>query len=574
MDMQMPRWPWSALTVLMVAAAGVVTLFPAGGQAAPPQAGRASNPFCQYLGSKYQASAGAWAFCFGAQPTSSSGGPGAVPESRKQPAIGNVDAASLAEDISPSGVRGYGQSGPSVAAAGRYVMEAWTDAVGLFTTCPVPRSKELTGIGFSSDGGASFTDLGGPPNSACADDLYGGDPSVVAYEAGGHFYFYVLSLYDSPTGLGPSDLALAACQASSTRGAARLRCSQPVVVATSSACRSLGQGIKYCSFLDKGFMTVDPRRGRLYISYSEFPVSGAGSEVQLAVCDLGRPAAPVCENGTRTAPTPAYLTLASPDPAGCQNEGAYPAVDPQTGAVYVGYEYNWGTDMDASALPPCADAPTTEIVTKVPLRCLTLVQRSPCRGPVARRSVPVTSLDAASVSGYGGVANDFPRLAVSPASGTVSMVWNDASRDPLGDILMQSFALGSLQPVQHSPVMLNHSRGGLHMLPAMRVAAHNGLLDVSWFARASAAAAGTGVWAAIGVSPRARATPRTNVLITTVASNWSAASSDLTPDFGDYTDNAVVTTRTPPYAGCTLFIAWTDGRRGLPQPFSAHLRVC
>ena len=86
----------------------------------------------------------------------------------------------------------------------------------------------------------------------------------------------------------------------------------------------------------------------------------------------GTPAAPVCEHGTRPARVSEsffrgkpYFTVAKPDPLGCENEGAYPAVDPATGALYTAYEYNWFTDRFA----PCngAATPTADVMTSTPL---------------------------------------------------------------------------------------------------------------------------------------------------------------------------------------------------------------
>ena len=86
----------------------------------------------------------------------------------------------------------------------------------------------------------------------------------------------------------------------------------------------------------------------------------------------GTPAAPVCEHGTRPARVSGsffrgklYFTVAKPDPLGCENEGAYPAVDPATGALYTAYEYNWFTDRFA----PCngAATPTADVMTSTPL---------------------------------------------------------------------------------------------------------------------------------------------------------------------------------------------------------------
>src|SRR5919199_2047627 len=139
------------------------------------------DPFCARLGHGIEASSGAQMFCLGAQPNGRSGGQAHVTTPGS-----NVDAANPLEDISPAGVRGYGQSETSIAAAGPYVVEAWNDAAGFFSPCPSPQFKEeLTGLGFSANGGASFTDLGGAPNDCRANGLrLFGDPSVEAWHSG------------------------------------------------------------------------------------------------------------------------------------------------------------------------------------------------------------------------------------------------------------------------------------------------------------------------------------------------------------------------------------------------------
>ena len=105
----------------------------------------------------------------------------------------------------------------------------------------------------------------------------------------------------------------------------------------------------------------------------------------------------------------------------------------------------------------------------------------------------------------------------------------------------------------------------------LRVANSKGNLDVSWYSRTNANSAVTRVTAAIGVSPRATATPGSDTTITSATSDWDNDSSDIVPNFGDYTDNLLVTTAAAPYVGSTLYVAWSDGRLGLPQPFEAHV---
>jgi hypothetical protein len=550
----------------------------------------AGNPFCTYLGKRYQASAGAHAFCFGPQQTGPPPRQAGVHQTTGAP--GNVDAASFPEDVTPAGVQADGQSEVSIAASGPYVAEGWNDSTGFFSSCPSAMSKEeLSGFGFSANGGRSFTDLGGLPNAQCTKDLYEGDPSVAAYRVGGSTYFYFSGLFDSPTGLGLSKIALDACKVVGTGSRATLGCGQPITVGSSTECQRVRIGrhrtARFCSFTDKDFMTIDPARGRLYVSYTDF-IRG-GTRVEAGVCDLGNasggpgpvggtPAAPVCEHGTplvqvsknRFKGKP-YFTVAKPDPNGCVNEGAYPAVDPATGAMYVAYEHNWFTDL----FPPCdgAATPTADVMTRTPLSCLPLAPVAACPGPEAQISQPITSTTATPVLGYNrGASNDFPRLAVSDRYGTVSMAWNDARYHPLGDILLESFRLGSLRPIQAVPVVLDRpASGGVHMFPAVRTATSAGLLDVAWYSRASATTAVTNVDAAIGVNPLASTGPRSNVRITNVASNWLNATSVIFPNFGDYTDAALSTTGTAPYVGSTLYVAWSDGRFSIPQPFEAHL---
>ena len=566
----------TALT-LVAAFAGAVLL---GGSAArlhaaSPKASTNSNPFCSRLGKSIQASQGAQEWCFGPQ----ANGPSSHTASPNNPSFGsNVDAANPREDRTPSGAEIYGQSEVSVAGIGPYVVEAWNDATGFFAPCPSPLNKEeLTGYGFSANGGHSFVDEGGLPNANCAKDVLFGDPSVETWKSGGSAYFYISSLYDNPSFTGLSFLAINACKASGTSSTASISCSQPIIAATSTQCVTSG-GTSFCSFLDKEFLSIDPARGRLYMSYTEFGFSGnlAAGQIELAVCDIGTPGGgkgaqggtpgkPICfpgKNGTPASPGSPYFVVA-PGPT-CENEGAYPAVDVKTGAVYVAYEFNWATNFLTGA--PCNGIPTKNVVKYIPFTCLTLPAAS-CSGPANSNAVNTISMAAAFIPGYNRFPmNDFPRIAVSDKAGTVSIVWNDARRRPYGDILLQSFDLGSLVRVQSSPVRLNSSTSGWHMLPALRNDDSEGNLYVTFYGRASANTAITNVYDAPEIDPRTTSTP-SNIVVTTGPSNWNAVSSDIIPNFGDYTDNYIKATASPPFVDDTLYVAWSDGRIGDPQPF-------
>ena len=506
-------------------------------------------------------------FCLGPQSTSSAQRHAVS----SGPSFGsNVDAANPQEDVTPSGVQVHGQSETSVAAAGPYVVEAWNDGTGFFAPCGSPMNKEeLTGFGFSNNGGKTFTDLGGLPNANCATSKTEGDPSVVAYTVGGSTYFYISSIF-IPFTVPENALSVTACKVNGSGATATLACGQPIVAAISSDCQTFF-GFTFCSFLDKDFLSLDPVRGRLYMSYTEFgPSTGFSGVVELAACDLSSPASPTCHNGSNGsitgagAPAAPYFVVAPGDPNFCENEGAYPAVDPATGAVYVAYEHDWFT-----GLFNCGSETTQDVMNYVPFSCLTLTATSPCAGPAATQAVNITSLEAAFIPGYNRFPmNDFPRVAVSDPAGTVSMVWNDARQHGTGDILLQSFNLGSLSAVQSQPVAVNsrNDTGGWHFLPAVRNADGKGNLAVSFYSRSSANTALTDVRASLKIDPRTTSTPTSNdTRITTGSSDWNGVSSIIIPNFGDYTDNYFV--------GTTLYVAWSDGRLGFPQPFEDHLSV-
>ena len=104
----------------------------------------------------------------------------------------------------------------------------------------------------------------------------------------------------------------------------------------------------------------------------------------------------------------------------------------------------------------------------------------------------------------------------------------------------------------------------------MRNADRNGLLSVSWFdRRLNPNTALTDVYAALAIDPRITSTPKSNSRVTNVSSDWNAVSSDIVPNFSNYTDNYLFNT-SGKHASSTLFVAWSDGRLGDPQPFEAH----
>lgn len=522
--------------------------------------------------------------CLGPRATHRSASPAQTFNPLAQALGPNVDAAGPQEDITSAGVQAYGQAGPSVAAIDNNVLEAWTDATGFYTPCPSSSYKEeLIGIGFSNNGGRSFKDEGGLPNSSCVGGSGGfrylGDPFAEAYQAapGGaaRDYFYVGGVYEyNAANLG--QIAMDVCKVAG------------VFLSCNSAPITIAGGF---GFLDKPYATIDPAKKRLYVSYTRYVGSGYG-QIELAQCDLSNPDAPACTPGA--VPTPYYVVAATDVAGGCEQTGSYPAVDRVTGDVYVAWEYNFGTNANTSS--PCSTTPTTNNVAQVPyLQCLSSgLPISPCApaslaGPALLAKVPIVSMDVAQIPGYTGTANDFPRIAVSDPQGTVSIVWNDARYRPTGDVLLESFLLGTgfpqeIQtkgnPIGAAPVRLSNNRTATYdYMPAQRYSEPDGNLDITWTDRRRCNIiinpSLTDVYGVFEVNPRTKSsTPPYNRLITSKPSSWIGSSSNLaSPNYGSYTDNYVKQSGSSAsgYLAGEDFIAWSDARLGEPQPFEAYL---
>jgi hypothetical protein len=219
--------------------------------------------------------------------------------------------------------------------------------------------------------------------------------------------------------------------------------------------------------------------------------------------------------------------------------------------------------------------PTLVVVTDVPFSCLPdpVSGVSPCAGGSFNQNANViVSVDATPPPGYNRTyfPNDYPRIAVSEPYNTVSLVWNDARNTPLGDILLQSYDLEYLNNIQGSPVRLNtdDSFEDMHFMPGLKNTSSDGLINVTWYDRrgSNAGTGKTDVYGALNVKPTTASTPGSNLRITNESTDWLATYSVIVPNFGDYTDNFVS-------ANNTLFVAWSDGRSGVPQPYEAHTGV-
>jgi hypothetical protein len=467
----------------------------------------------------------------------------------------NVDAGDPTEDLAA----GQSETAIDATTSGR-VMVAWNDATG-FLVQPANRLlASLTGVGYSNDGGQTFTDLVGLRNPN-PDQQWSGDPAVVAIDNGAHFIvgsLYLPSLTACSDGK-PAQLAVAVEVLTPT--ASGVSMGKPVIVSPAGNVCTLinGNGAvtpNNIAFLDKDYLAWDQTSRTLAVSFTRFFISGTHSG-QGAI-NLARAHVPV----NATALTSADFHTASiwhEEPL-TENEGAYVTLAPG-GDAYVAWERNIDSVLfngdphiyeHVAFLPAHAQTPAVGgqnhpvVVTKGQ------VNATPVGG--------VRSLGTVPIAGYNrGVGNDFPRIAWNKVTGRVEVAWNDASLHPLGDIWLRSYSAQLGNPSGIAQVN-DDSDFTLHFLPALSVRS-NGHTCTSWYDRRRFGpdSAHTDYF---GECRPAIGTQGADFRITTGATDWTNTSSLIFPNFGDYTDSAS--------AGTTTYYTWSDGRLGVPQPFTDH----
>jgi hypothetical protein len=458
----------------------------------------------------------------------------------------NVDAAKLSEDLAG------GQAETAIAAAGQKVMAVWNDATGFFVFPSTTPQASLTGVGFSRNGGASFTDLVGLPNNNPNQQWYG-DPSVVAVDNGA--FFIVSSMY-LPVGFdctqGPVQFAIAVSVATVTQN--NVEFTNPIVAAsTGDGCTTGQTGI-----LDKDFMRYDPKTRTLAITFTDFTFFGFGSgQIELVTAKVPL-SPPFLSSADFSAPIVVW-----PEEPGVENEGSYPALavlppGSNSSTIFVSWERNWFTNQfngDPYVYIYAAEVRGGVVTAGGPGNpvVVTLGQAN------STALGGVKSMDLEQIVGYNRFnGNDFPRIAWDSARNRVAIVWNDASHHPLGDIFMRAYSPGLTNPGAILRINSDTS-GALHFMPAVCFLS-DGSMVTSWYDRRNygPSSSVTDYWGDIRPAPYAAAN---NFVITTVATDWNATGSIITPNFGDYTDNACT--------GTQAYFTWSDGRLGVPQPFVA-----
>lgn len=472
----------------------------------------------------------------------------------------NVDANDPSLDLLA------GQSETSIAATSAgYVLVGWNDATGFLGSDTTAVQSSLTGVGFSNDGGATFTDLVGLPNNN-PNQQWSGDPSIVAIDA---HHFAVASLYfASFFGVDcslPAYLTAAVSIGTVNNAGTDVHFSDPVVVIKpGNLCKRHSR--HPISLIDKEYLSYDPTSRTLAMSFTRFYLSRGYSGLgQIEVKRATMPADPAALSSADFVPPvivwpeERYCNNGSErKQCGAVNAGSYPAVAPN-GDVYVGWERNLFTNFDFGGDPwihehaayiPAGSAVPTVGGTDSPVYITDGQVNGHAYGGVK-------SVSNAPIAGYTRyTVDDFPRIAYDATTNGVVFSWQDASLHPLGDIWLRSMStglasMGAIQKVNDG------GDWALHLFPAVSVGS-DGSIRTSWYDRGAYGGSST-LTDYVGEIRPSAGVNRPDFTISTGPTDWLGTSSQINPNFGDYTDNVTV--------GTTTYYTWSDGRPGVPQPF-------
>jgi hypothetical protein len=538
--------------VALITAATVLTIAPTAHAGSAAEAAR--RRIANRLGDQTRLSTGARLWLNGID-APQEGDPGAP-----RIAFGtNVDAADPSEDLLA------GQAETAIGATGHRVLASWNDITGFAFNDSTDRRASITGVGYSSDGGAHFNDLVGLPNPN-PDQQWFGDPTVVSIDdrhfAVGGLYFP--SFFTACSDGNPAGLDLAISVGTVSADGTRVAFSDPIVTADGgNACE---RPTRDSAFLDKPFLSYDRTSRTLAMSYTSFLANRHRSG--LGEIDVVRAHVPAAPAALTTASFGSPITVWHEEPfcftgseanqCGAVNTGSYPAVAPN-GDIYVAWERNVDSNYQFSGDPyvyiHAALIPTGNDHVAIGGKGRPIVVTE---GQVnSNPDGGVKSLDGTVIAGFSrGTGQDFPRVAFDRPLNRLVVEWNDASLHPLGDIWMRSMGAGLRHPSAIARVNDDHSYA-LHFLPAVSVRS-DGTICSSWYDRriGGADSTQTDTFGECRSGPRASAT---DFRISTGSSDWAATSSFINPNFGDYTDNTSTGTKT--------YFVWSDGRIGVPQPF-------
>ncbi|MGD2115925.1 MAG: sialidase family protein [Acidobacteriota bacterium] len=492
------------------------------------------------------------------------------------PQVGDNTQVNAPQFPFPDGLLGRSETTIASDTSNRTLVVGWNDADGFCgppfnagCTPAVPTGPGGSGFGFSTDGGASWTDGGAPfpVTTPGGTKITRGDP-VLDSGGPGHNTFYYANLAVDITSTSPGLGGFVVHRGAFGQGLFTF--DNAVFVASPNAPND---------FLDKEWLCAGktgPYKDRVAVSVSNFievqgiPFFGFG---QIEVYPSGDRASSF---GPRTIVQPDE-TISVPQNLGIVNQGSNCAYGPD-GELYVVWERGW-------LYPFFGGFQTPQIVVA------TSFDNGASFGP---RTL-VSDISSAAVFPPGGynrnTTNDFPRICVAgkdddPYRGRVYVVYQ-SSEIANGGTQAQTGGLGHYD----TDVYLRYSddagatwsaptlvAGGgdelLQFWPAVECNQSDGDVDVVWYQSEETETPdfldsnGTGeslVDVFHARSTDGGASFSAPLRVTTFTTPWRATVSNISPNFGDYIDLFVNSNR--------VHVTWADGRNGVPDVFYSTIKT-
>ncbi|MBO0799007.1 MAG: exo-alpha-sialidase [Blastocatellia bacterium] len=388
--------------------------------------------------------------------------------------------------------------------------------VGGFNDCRgffFPDRNGISGIGYSTDGGVTWTPIPtGLPKANAADFGTRGDPSIDVDNDGN---FYYASLYEQA---GNPAFNVSVHKGRFTGGV--LTFDTPTFATNFTS----GSGA------DKDHVGVDKNNGFIYVSYTNFSASGNGQIEVVRSTD-----------GGQTWSTPVVIASASRT----VHQGSLPRVGPD-GEIYVVWEDGFAQGTARSIH----------------------ISKS-TNWPRFGHDTKIADITAVGNPVFNSRINEFPTMAIDttsgPERGRVYVAWNDGSLGGAGmipAILMSHSADGKKWS---DPIELNDdgdpsATGTAHWFPWLAVDP-SGTVNVIFYDRRLSGSQPdlTDVFAAQftvsgGLQPNQR--------ITNLSFSMNVPSA-CTPNFGDYNGAAA--------GAANIYAIWGDGREGNPDTYAGGL---
>lgn len=370
-------------------------------------------------------------------------------------------------------MNGCTQSETTIATNGGMVMYGgWNDAEGFFNT-----AAGVTGYGVSTDGGVTWTDGGGLPQTG---GKVSGDPALAVCNNPDQVFMANLFF---PTGAVNADLSVH----TGTRSGSTVIWGAPKNVTNSTS-----------FFDDKVYLICDRTNNNLYMSYTRF---GSNGQIEF-------------RRSIDSNVTWGTAVVLQTEEGATVNQGSYPATGPN-GEVCVAWVRGW----------------LTQQIPEIRMRCST------DQGLTFGASTIIGTFTSNAFSliqplGYNrGRILEAPSLSFDnsngPNRGKVYVVWQGAVGGKY-DVILKSCTLTGNVPTCGAAVTVNDTPGGVadDFFPWVNVDP-NGNVGVLWYSNTGGV---TDVY--IDVSPNGGT--GVDQRVTDVSTNWSAVATDVTPNFGDY----------------------------------------